>query len=282
MEEEKAFSSIDLVGQCLIDEPRTLAFEKAIKKIVKPEHVVLDAGTGSGVLALFSARAGAKKIYAIERDEYVADTAIKCFKANNFKDKITLYKGDVKVFTFPNDTHFDVVVMEMLTTGMVDEFQVQAANNLHKQKVVNENTVFVPKAQETYVSLAETKFDIYGFLIKMVKHLWNNLSQNQKAKMLSEKVLLSSIDFSHLNEENFSTTLDIKVKKSGILNSIYLSSICCFTNDFKIKDTETLNSPVVIPLENELKVKRGENINLELSYKFGAGYKNLKVKAEKK
>jgi len=277
MEEEKAFSSIDLVGQCLIDEPRTLAFEKAIKKIVKPEHIVFDAGTGSGVLALFSARAGAKKVYAIERDEYVADTAVKSFKANNFGDKITLYKGDAKTFEFQKDMHFDVIVMEMLTTGMVDEFQVQAANNLHKQKVVDENTIFIPKIQETYVSLAQTKFDIYGFSIKMVKHLWNNLSQNQKVKMLSEKVLLNSIDFSHPNEVNFSTVLKMKVKRSGVLNSIYLSSVCCLTNDFKIKDTETLNSPVVVPLAKDINIKKGEEINVKISYIYGAGYKNFKV-----
>ena len=277
MEEEKAFSSIDLVGQCLIDEPRTLAFEKAIKKVVKPEHIVLDAGTGSGIMALFSARAGAKKVYALERDEYVADSAMESFKSNNFGEKITLFKGDAKTFEFPKDTHFDVVVMEMLTTGMVDEFQVQAANNLHKQKVVNENTVFVPKSQETYISLAETRFNIYGFSIKMVKHLWNNLSKNQKAKMLSDKVLLNSVDFSIPNEENFSTVLKIRVNKSGVLNSVYLSSICCLMDGFKIKDTETLNSPVVVPFLKDINVKKGEEINIKVSYKYGEGYKNFKV-----
>ncbi len=278
MKDEKAFSSIDLVGQCLIDEPRSLAFEKAIKKIVKPEHTVLDAGTGSGIMALFAARSGAKKVYALEFDKYVAKTALADFKDNNFKNKITLLRGDAKIFTFSKDLYFDVVVMEMLTTGMVDEFQVQAINNLHRQKVVNENTIFIPKLQETYLALAETRFNIYGFLIKMVKHLWNNLSQNQKVKMLSDRVLISSVDFSKHNNEDFSVILKIKVKRNGTFNSIYLSSVCFLTDNYKIKDTETLNSPVVVPLEEDINVKKGKYIKIKISYKYGGGYENLKVK----
>ncbi len=81
---DEAFSSIDLVGQCLIDEPRSLAFEKAIKKVVKSNHTVLDAGTGSGIMALFAARAGAKKVFALEYDPYVSSIATQNFKNNSF------------------------------------------------------------------------------------------------------------------------------------------------------------------------------------------------------
>ena len=50
-EEDKAFSSVDFVGQCLVDEERTLSFQKAINKVVKKNHIVLDIGTGSGIQA---------------------------------------------------------------------------------------------------------------------------------------------------------------------------------------------------------------------------------------
>ncbi len=43
-----AFSSIDVVAQCLVDQPRTNLFKEAIERVVLPEHTVLDMGTGSG------------------------------------------------------------------------------------------------------------------------------------------------------------------------------------------------------------------------------------------
>jgi len=273
--EEKAFSSIDLVGQCLIDEARCLVFEKGIKNVVKPNHIVLDVGTGSGVLALFDARAGAKKVFALEYDPYVAKIASENFKNNSFDKKITLLRGDARNFKYPKKIHFDVVTMEMLTTGMVDEFQVQAINNLHKQKIVNKKTIFIPKLQKTYISLAEKKFGIYGFSMRMVKHLWNNLSQNQKVKLLSDKILMSSVNFSKINNEKFSGVFKIKITKTGIVNSVYLSSVCYITNNIIIKDTETLNSPVVIPLGKDTKVKRGDSLRVKIVYKYGHGYNNF-------
>lgn len=43
--------------------------------------VVLDVGTGSGILAIFAAKAGAKKVYAVEATS-MAVNARKLVKAN--------------------------------------------------------------------------------------------------------------------------------------------------------------------------------------------------------
>jgi len=45
--------------------------------------VVLDVGAGSGILSLFAAKAGAKKVYAIEASS-VADAAQKLVEKNGF------------------------------------------------------------------------------------------------------------------------------------------------------------------------------------------------------
>ena len=50
----------------LNDSIRMTAYEKAIKEVVKPGMTVLDIGTGTGILALWALKAGAKKVYAIE------------------------------------------------------------------------------------------------------------------------------------------------------------------------------------------------------------------------
>ena len=168
---DEAFSSVDLVHQCLIDEKRTNAFGRAIEKIVNKGDIVLDAGTGSGIMALFAARAGAKKVIAIELDEKVAKMARSVIKNNGYEKIIDVRIGDARNFKY-GKIKFDVVIMEMLTTGMIDEYQIEAVNNIHNQKLVKKSTKFIPNEHQTYIALADTKFNMYGFEMKMVKHYY--------------------------------------------------------------------------------------------------------------
>ena len=50
---------------------RNYAFKKAFDNLAQGK-TVLDVGTGSGLLAIYSVHAGAKKVIAIEKDEKMA------------------------------------------------------------------------------------------------------------------------------------------------------------------------------------------------------------------
>ena len=75
----------------LQDEVRTPKYREAI--IQNPSNfvgkVVMDVGCGSGILSLFAAQAGAKKVYAIEASD-MAKTAKKLVQANGFDKVITV------------------------------------------------------------------------------------------------------------------------------------------------------------------------------------------------
>lgn len=67
----------------LEDHKRTGAYYNAVienKRLFK-DKVVLDVGTGSGILAIFSAMAGARKVYAVEATD-MAKNARKLVAAN--------------------------------------------------------------------------------------------------------------------------------------------------------------------------------------------------------
>ncbi len=277
---DERFSSIDLVTQCLLDWKRTDKFDKAIRKAVKPGSVVLDAGTGSGILALFAARAGAKKVYSVEFDPYVAKLARQNVINNGYEDVVQVILGDARNIHLPAGEKVDVVIMEMLTTGMVDEFQVWAVNRLHEKGYITKDTKFLPYKNDTYVSLTQTDYMDHGFNMRMVKHFWSFLPK-PKIKVLAKPDLLNSVLFDQKNNMQHSSTHVFEIKKKGVLNSIYLNSVTWLDEKIPVEDTLALNGPVSFPLEADLEVRKGDKVELSVEYEFGNGFRNFKVSATK-
>jgi predicted RNA methylase len=276
---DQVFSSIDFVGQCLVDKERTDAFQKAIKNAITKNSTVLDLGTGSGVMALFAAKNGAKKVTAVEFDPFVASIAKKNFNFNGFKKKISLLVEDARKLRFAKNQKFTVVVSEMLTTGIVDEHQVQAINNLHNQKLVDKNTVFIPQQQNTFISLMNADMKLHGLEIPMTLHLWRwHDWKSLKLKSMSKNILLNSLDFRSVNDEKFNKVIEILVSRSGIINALYLTSESILDDTAIVKDTEALNAPMLIPIQ-EKKVEAGQKIKIKIKYTFGGSYSNFEAKA---
>lgn len=61
---------------------------------------VLDVGTGSGILAIWSAQAGARKVYAVEATK-MAEHARELVKANNVQDVVEVIEGSMEDVILP-------------------------------------------------------------------------------------------------------------------------------------------------------------------------------------
>lgn len=78
----------------LLDRVRVDAFARAIAAVVRPGDVVLDVGAGSGVLAILAARAGARRVYAIERSGAV-ELARRHVADNGVADVVEVIRADL-------------------------------------------------------------------------------------------------------------------------------------------------------------------------------------------
>lgn len=85
--------------------------------------VVLDVGTGSGILALFAAQAGARKVYAVEASD-IADCAEKLVAHNNLSHVIEVIKGKVEEIELPEQV--DVVISEPMGFLLVHERMLES------------------------------------------------------------------------------------------------------------------------------------------------------------
>ncbi|KAF8092900.1 hypothetical protein N665_0399s0036 [Sinapis alba] len=72
---------------------------------------VLDVGTGSGILAIWSAQAGARKVYAVEATT-MADHARALVKANNLEHVVEVIQGSVEDISLPEKV--DVIISEWM------------------------------------------------------------------------------------------------------------------------------------------------------------------------
>mmetsp|Transcript_10998 Transcript_10998/g.16633 ORF Transcript_10998/g.16633 Transcript_10998/m.16633 type:complete len:457 (+) Transcript_10998:501-1871(+) len=92
--------------QMLADHNRMAAYHSAImgNADVFKDKVVMDVGTGSGILAVWAAQAGAKRVYAVEYTNMAAH-AKSLMEANGVADIVTVIQGAVEDIELPFEEH---------------------------------------------------------------------------------------------------------------------------------------------------------------------------------
>ena len=83
--------------EMVLDDARTAAYARAVDThaVRFRDAIVLDVGCGSGVLSLFAARAGARRVYCVEKAPGAAAIARAMVAANHYVDVITVLEGDI-------------------------------------------------------------------------------------------------------------------------------------------------------------------------------------------
>jgi hypothetical protein len=95
----------------LSDAVRLAAFERAIVYTVKPGDVVIDLGSGTGILGLLATRAGAARVYAVE-ETALGGLAREIAAANGVADRIRIVRGWSTWVTLPELA--DVVITDQI------------------------------------------------------------------------------------------------------------------------------------------------------------------------
>ncbi|TYZ59087.1 hypothetical protein PybrP1_007207 [[Pythium] brassicae (nom. inval.)] len=105
----------------LQDRVRTSAYERAVLENAAGDFrdkVVLDVGTGSGILAFFALRAGARRVYAVELSA-MAECARALLAHNGLADRVEVIRGKMEDVVLPE--RVDVVLSEPMGFFLVHE-----------------------------------------------------------------------------------------------------------------------------------------------------------------
>ena len=139
----------------LRDGARNVAWRSAIEALA-PGRVVLDIGTGSGLLAMIAARAGAAHVHACELSPLLALTAREIVAANGLSDKITIHPVHSGKLERLRDLGggADLVVSEILAHDLLGEGVLPSLAHAHAE-LTTPGAVFLPERAVIRVALAD-------------------------------------------------------------------------------------------------------------------------------
>ena len=114
---EANFAGISHHEEMLSDAVRVDAYHRGIRRGVTPGDVVLDLGTGTGLLAFMASRAGAAKVYAVEHSDFI-EVAREIGRHNGFTN-VEFVQANSRDFTPPEP--IDVVLHEQMGDELFNE-----------------------------------------------------------------------------------------------------------------------------------------------------------------
>jgi type I protein arginine methyltransferase len=276
MTDTNYWGSTDMVFQCLIDKKRTLAFKNAISNSVESGDIVVDLGSGSGILAMFAIDAGASKVYAVEEDDDVAKVLSMNIQKNGYADKIILLKADAKSVVLPEKV--DAVTCEMVATGLIDELQIPVMNNI--LKFCKSDKKIFPMIIENYVDLVDVDQNFYGHDVEAIQYEYE-WDHSDRVKRMSNKVMYKIVDFRQVNENSVNGEFPIVTMENGQVNGLRFSNKTHFPDGSSIEGTAAYCMPMILPIPAN-NVKKDNELKVKLNYKMCEGMKNLRYEIKLK
>ncbi len=261
------------------DKERVTPFKKAIFATCKGKRV-LESGTGSAILSILAAKAGAKKVYAVEIDREVARFARENIKKAGYQNVITLIESDVKKVNLKDidNEKVDVVIAENLSTWQVTEPQIQIMNHVSKF-LVKKNGIRLPAKIFNYAELTQSRYR-FEDAIDLRTHYFE-FTGIKKSKVLSDQELFEEIDLSQQNSPTVSKKIRVKVSVDGVVNSVRLTSPLQVHENITFNSSDSLMPPVVFPINQDIQVSKNDIVELSIRYKHNTRWELFDCRAEK-
>jgi type I protein arginine methyltransferase len=217
----------------LSDKVRTESYRDAIlnNKNTMLDKVVLDLGCGTGILSMFSATAGAKRVYALDQSEIIYH-AMDIIRENNLQDVIKTVKGRLENTVL--DEKVDIIVSEwmgyfLLFEGMLDSVIYARDKCLKPGGLLLPNRCNISLVAngdiDTHKKLIEYWSDVYGYKMNCMK---SEVVREASVDIVNSKCILSNayvikeIDITScdINTMDFTSEFKLVVTKDGQLTSL--------------------------------------------------------------
>ncbi len=256
--------------QMLNQEQRIGGFEQAINALVKPGMKVLELGGGTGVLSFFAVRAGASKVYCVERAPHVAQAAQRFLAANRVADRVEVVNGDAADYLPP--VRVDVVICEMLHTAMLREKQLSIISSFKKryaERFGGPLPMFIPEAAVMAIQPVFTDYDFHGYSAAVPMFI-DGSGNHTRVTDLAEPTLYSSFLYASDYAKHFDVDHEVRIVRSGLLNSLrFITKNLLAILEQEGRSIDWDMQDLIIPLANPQTLMAGDTVRIRFRYDAG-------------
>jgi predicted RNA methylase len=258
------------------DQRRNDAYDAALRRSIKPGMRVLEIGTGTGILAMMAARAGAAEVITCEVNPAVAAAANEIIDRNGFGDRVKVIHSHSD--TLDLDRHFggrraDLLVSEIISNNMVDQ-QVMPAHARAARDLLVPNAPVIPARGWVRVALVEDRrhgTQPLGVIDEFDLSPFNRLASSVRfargagrgLELRSEAADLFDFDFSGVPLESVRSSVEC-VSSGGPVNGVIQWIRLDVDGHGAMYDNEpggsasSCWSPLVYPFERTVETRAGD------------------------
>jgi len=262
----------------LSDRVKMAQYQAAIEQVVRPEHVVLDLGCGSGLLGLMALRAGARRVLFVE-EESILEVARQTVSNAGFADQAEFFQ----------ENSFELVLPELVDVVICDhvgyfgfDYGILALLADAQQRFLKPGGIIVPGQIDLQLAPVESETcrqliaqwrdgsvpGDYEWVVTAAANT-KHAANGEDLQLLADSATLATLQLGEETPPFFSWTTKFACTRDGSLDGVAGWFDCRLADDIAITNSpvaeESLNRPLAfLPLETPVAVTAGDKVNVTI------------------
>lgn len=219
----------------LIDDPVRLgAFQRAISTLVRPGDVVADIGCGLGTYAIFAARAGARRVFAVD-DTPIVEVAREVVRDSGADGVVELIAGYSTALEPPE--RCDVVIFEDYLTTLISPGKARVVADIETRWLKPGGRLVPPRARLWLAPIEDpeghlridrfhwSKDRVFGIDLSATRRRVFATAHSRKlgaGALLTAPEMVHDYDLLHLKRVEVSATRTLTASRDGVIHGVLL------------------------------------------------------------
>ena len=275
---------VDEHREYLSDDARVAAFRAAIREVVRPESVVLDLASGSGILGLLACEAGAARVYSVEVSGMI-EIARAAAAANGFGDRLVGIHGMSTEVVLPE--RVDAIVCDQVGRFGFEAGILEHGNDA-RRRFLKPGGVMMPQRVDLFVAPVESHETFAqlqfwgsrpaGFDFSPARRWAINTGYPvslHERNLLAEPLLAASLDIMAGGAEPFEICAALRIGRPGVLHGIGGWFSSQLSPSVAISNAPTARNRInrrnaVLPIDPAVRVEPGDQVSVRIHVIPGA------------